>query len=777
MKKGIVFILIICMLLSLSLPAFAAGSGTGESLYTNTTELASGFTFTNAISYNSAGGRVETFAIETAAGGDVHPVVIACDTIYGGMTIDEVITYAEEEGYTVLGAVNSDFFSMSTRVPLGIVIEDGIYKSSPEEENILLYAETGTSILSRTEVAIHLLNNGGGERLDPATGETSPAPESEITVSHLNKARNDYGGLYLFTEYYSDEPVTTSDGWAVKMKITEGEMKLGSELTLAVEEILSDTKEFTIGEGYIVLSAAAGSGYSEVMEGFSVGDTVTMSISCDDEQLLSAKWATGCGDLLVEDGKMTDSANWDSALFGSNPRTAIGLKEDGSVVYYVVDGRISGYSSGAKMSEVAADFIDMGCQFAANLDGGASTVMALKKPGTERAEVISRPSNGNARVSAAYILFVTDCESDGTADRLYLKQDGEFLLVGSSIELEAYAADKTLSPAQVPENVHFMTSGILRAEPEAGAENVYTAANEGDDVIVLNTGVPGGPLGSGTIHNIAAVDELKVTDAATGKTPVLSGLKKDDTIQLSVELTKLTRPVHFDIASVKFDLSENVGTVSDDGLVTITGETGATGQLSVTAGGITETFDVALDVVFEDINDHWAKTYIETLYADGIVNGTGEGRTFSPNEIITRGDFVLMLWRAMGMPEAAVPASFEDVTPDMYYFDAISWAQEAGVTNGTGNGLFEPKGTLTREQSFTLVYRTLFMTELPEDYDTSILDLFSDSNEISDYARIASSELVLAGILEGSGGKLSPLNEISRAEMAKILCMALYTQY
>ena len=114
----------------------------------------------------------------------------------------------------------------------------------------------------------------------------------------------------------------------------------------------------------------------------------------------------------------------------------------------------------------------------------------------------------------------------------------------------------------------------------------------------------------------------------------------------------------------------------------------------------------------------------------------------------------------------------------MYYAEAIAWAREAGVTNGTGGGLFEPRGTLTRDQAFTFVFRALFNEDKPEEeYDLSMLDMFSDSAEIRDFARVASAELVLRGIIEGSGGKLSPLKEITRGEMAKILCMSLYMDY
>ena len=774
-RKFLSFALIFALLAVAAAPcSLAAGSGTGESEYINRTELLDGFSYTNAISHNSGGGRVETFMLDVGASGDVYPIVMACDTIYGGMTVEEMIAYAEEQGYRVLGAVNSDFFAQSTKIPLGIVIENGIYKSSPEEENIFLISEDGADVLEKTEVTLRFSNSGGGEYVDEATGETVTSTGFELAVTHLNKMRHDYGGIYAFTEAFSTESTRSSTpGISVRMKMHGGEMRLGAELELEVEEVIAGDEPVPIGEGYIVLSAADNNSWSDPLKGFAVGDKVTLKIDCGSEELTKALCATGCGDILAADGVMTDTSGWDTELFGYNPRTAVGIREDGSMVFYVVDGRASNYSNGAKMSEIAADLTDIGCRYVINLDGGASTVMALKKPGTAHAEVITRPSNGKSRSCAAYILFVTDNESSDRTERMFIAEDGEFLLVGSSLPLNAISADSALYDAEILKRVTYSAS--LGSFEGGGTAYIYTANEAGEDRITVSAN---GVEGSGTIHNLDTVDDLTVTDAATGRAPVLSGLKAGDTVQLDVKLTRLSRQVHFSYSCVDFSLSENVGTVSEDGLVTITGEPGAEGELSVTAGGVTKTFPVTLSVIFDDIQGHWAKSYIEMLYEAGIVNGTGDGKTFSPNDYITRGDFVLMLWRAMGRPAPEGPAGFTDVTDDMYYSEAIAWAREAGVTNGTGGGLFEPRGTLTRDQAFTFVFRALFNEDKPEEeYDLSMLDMFSDSAEIRDFARVASAELVLRGIIEGSGGKLSPLKEITRGEMAKILCMSLYMDY
>ena len=78
MKKRALSLLLAVLLLAT--PALAYGDGTGDAVYINETELADGFTYTNAVSY-STDGRVETYSLETESGGDVYPIVMACDTI------------------------------------------------------------------------------------------------------------------------------------------------------------------------------------------------------------------------------------------------------------------------------------------------------------------------------------------------------------------------------------------------------------------------------------------------------------------------------------------------------------------------------------------------------------------------------------------------------------------------------------------------------------------------------------------------------------------------
>ena len=90
---------------------------------------------------------------------------------------------------------------------------------------------------------------------------------------------------------------------------------------------------------------------------------------------------------------------------------------------------------------------------------------------------------------------------------------------------------------------------------------------------------------------------------------------------------------------------------------------------------------------------------------NGITNGLADG-TFGVNNTCTRGQSVTFLYRAMGTAPTTVNG-FTDVTADAFYADAVAWAVESGVTNGTSASTFSPNNGCTRAQIVTFLYRTM----------------------------------------------------------------------
>ena len=90
---------------------------------------------------------------------------------------------------------------------------------------------------------------------------------------------------------------------------------------------------------------------------------------------------------------------------------------------------------------------------------------------------------------------------------------------------------------------------------------------------------------------------------------------------------------------------------------------------------------------------------------NGITNGTG-ANTFSPDAICSRGQVVTFLWRAQGSPEPISTVNqFTDAVPGSYYYKAMLWAVEQGITTGTGNGAFSPDMSCNRDQVVTFLWR------------------------------------------------------------------------
>jgi len=99
--------------------------------------------------------------------------------------------------------------------------------------------------------------------------------------------------------------------------------------------------------------------------------------------------------------------------------------------------------------------------------------------------------------------------------------------------------------------------------------------------------------------------------------------------------------------------------------------------------------------------------YDAVLWAveNGITNGMGEG-VFAPGAVCNRAQVVTFLWRAAGCPEPKSNLSpFVDIAPDAYYYDAVLWAVENGITNGMSATEFAPNGTVTRGQTVTFLWR------------------------------------------------------------------------
>ncbi len=171
--------------------------------------------------------------------------------------------------------------------------------------------------------------------------------------------------------------------------------------------------------------------------------------------------------------------------------------------------------------------------------------------------------------------------------------------------------------------------------------------------------------------------------------------------------------------------------------------------------------------VFSDVNARtcsWAANAVDFMNEYGLVKGTGAS-TFGWKGSMTRGDFVLILYRNAGSPSVyGVSNPFTDVKSTDYYYEAVLWAYRNNVVNGTSTTTFGPKGKITREQIASILWR---LAGKPV-YSASLRS-YTDYASVSDYAYDAMSWAVGSGYVKGSGAKLSPKNNATRAEVAVML--------
>ena len=110
---------------------------------------------------------------------------------------------------------------------------------------------------------------------------------------------------------------------------------------------------------------------------------------------------------------------------------------------------------------------------------------------------------------------------------------------------------------------------------------------------------------------------------------------------------------------------------------------------------------------FNDVTDPSAYYYesVYWAYSNGITTGTS-ATEFAPNQACTRGQIVTFLWRAYGSPKPSLTTNpFKDVKPGAYYYEAVLWAVEKGITTGTSATTFSPNSPCTRKQIVTFLWR------------------------------------------------------------------------
>ena len=261
--------------------------------------------------------------------------------------------------------------------------------------------------------------------------------------------------------------------------------------------------------------------------------------------------------MLVENGQIVPGLDQGDRM----PRNSVGIRADGSVVFFEADGRQEPMSIGMSMYEVASFLKDAGCVTAIYLDGGGSATVAARYEGTDELLVRNSPSDGLERTVSDALLVVSTARFDGDFDHASVSPQNELYTPGSQVAFTALGADSAGGAADLPE------SGLtwVLDTPAAGridaSTGVFTAARGYVGEVRVRLTYQGQDVGSASV-TIAEPDQVYFS----GKSLSLDYEKTSD---LGLTVKSSLRDIHYHDGDFTWSIRSLTEGVSADGIGTI----------------------------------------------------------------------------------------------------------------------------------------------------------------------------------------------------------------
>jgi S-layer homology domain. len=169
----------------------------------------------------------------------------------------------------------------------------------------------------------------------------------------------------------------------------------------------------------------------------------------------------------------------------------------------------------------------------------------------------------------------------------------------------------------------------------------------------------------------------------------------------------------------------------------------------------------------------WFAKSVDYCVKNNLVNGTSK-TTFSPNNTLTRKDFVTLIGRLAGInpkdTKYSGSAGFTDVKAGQYYAPYVVWAAKTGIVGGTGNNKFSSDSNITREDMATIIVRYMKYADKSLKNDKKAVAGFKDSGKIAGYAKKSVDKMREIGLLKGDQhGNVNPKGMLTRAEGATVI--------
>lgn len=341
---------------------------------------------------------------------------------------------------------------------------------------------------------------------------------------------------------------------------------------------VSGSSSFAIGENQMVLSRRDDCTSMPWVD-FQVGERVTITFETNDSRWGDVMYAVG-GKNLISNGTISTSGI-DSGT-SAVARSAVGVKSNGSVVIYEVDGAQSSYSKGLTASQLASELTSLGCVSAVALDGGGSSAMTIKNPSADQAATVTRPSDGSERKCSTYIFLINNASADGIPTYLHLEPSSRYVLPGGSVAFTTTTLDGGFKKVTPTDEITYTASA---GSVDAGK---YTAPTATGNVKI--TGTSGSASGS---------MDLYVTDEPTsmallkdGKAVSSLSMKSGDTAQINAVVYRNGVSIASSNEQMVWSVSGDIGTVSKSGL--FTAAKSGTGTIHVSCHGVSKSIAVSV---------------------------------------------------------------------------------------------------------------------------------------------------------------------------------------
>jgi len=528
------------------------------------------------------------------------------------------------------------------------------------------------------------------------------------------------------------------------------EPMIGRTITATVVSATQNTRNTAMTDNQMVLSTVSDSASAPILSSLTPGSTIEISVTDNDGSLTNKNEVLGVYHVIAENGKVTATSN------SVNPRTAVGIKEDGSIIIYGVDGRQSSVSAGLGLVDLAKHLIAQGCTTVLNMDGGGSTSFAVRYPGiTNKASVINSPSEGSLRNG---LFLVYEGTGNGIAENLHIYSAMTLAMPGADVQFKAYASDSHYESTILPGALSYE---VTKGNGTVNDTGYYTAGMKaGTEEVAVKSG------------DLSATAEVQVVDDIIF-TPSVNSLMIDPkgTKDINIVAKFGYAPVKSKDSLFEWSCDKNIGTIDENGLFTATEQAAIGGYIYIRYGEKTKSIPVQIGgtkITFEDIQAHWAKDYIEDLAGKSIVKGMSE-TMFQPDAQLTRAQFLTMLAAASKDDVKNVqPSEFADVPSTEWYYNYVNWGVAKGIVKGMDEITFAPNSNITREQMAIMLknYATLADIKLSSEGNTA----FTDSELISPWALEAVREITSGSVMSGRPeGNFDPQGLATRAEAATVL--------